>query len=267
MFNVAVINIKELGKFFIKVTFILIIIAIFIAIIGKKVGNQNDSAEPKLINYSFLTCLDICIPGLKEVEIKKDDVYILGKILSIELPTSGYEVANANESIIEKKEEKNNYVVNKEIPQNPATEVIKTNVEESYTNSYESVNIRNESDYALTKEMFEPNINIKNFRDILIFHTHTCESYTTSEAFPYEMTGTFRTTDLNLETSLEGKPLLDDGEVIMEVKTSFAMPLWLSHLLCLQKAYKQSFSKVGQAYKLDMMSKMALKHPRMFAYA
>ena len=77
----------------------------------------------------------------------------------------------------------------------------------------------------------------------------------------------FRTTDLNLETSLEGRPLLDDGEVIMEVKTSFAMPLWLSHLLCLQKAYKQSFSKVGQAYKLDMMSKMALKHPRMFAYA
>ncbi len=77
----------------------------------------------------------------------------------------------------------------------------------------------------------------------------------------------YRTTDLNLTTSLDGAPLLGEGEVIMEVKTSTAMPLWLAHLLSEKKAYKQSFSKVGQAYKLDMLSKLSLKQSRMFACA
>ena len=41
-----------------------------------------------------------------------------------------------------------------------------------------------------------PNISIEN-KNILIFHTHSCESYTSSNAFPYTPTGTYRTTDLN----------------------------------------------------------------------
>ena len=48
------------------------------------------------------------------------------------------------------------------------------------------------------------NINKEN---ILIFHTHTCESYTPSEQYPYEQTGNFRTTDLNYSVARVGDEL------------------------------------------------------------
>ena len=81
----------------------------------------------------------------------------------------------------------------------------------------------------------------------------------------FDQNARYRTSDLNLSASLEGIPLFENDEVIMEVKTSFSMPLWLSHLLTKQKAFKQSFSKVGEAYKHDMRTKMLTKHPRLFA--
>ena len=43
--------------------------------------------------------------------------------------------------------------------------------------------------------------------NILIFHTHTCESYTPSETYPYEQTGNFRTTDLNFSVARVGDEL------------------------------------------------------------
>ena len=38
----------------------------------------------------------------------------------------------------------------------------------------------------------------------------------------------------------------------MEIKTAFAMPLWLAKLLDENKIYPTSFSKYGTAYKLDL---------------
>ena len=46
-----------------------------------------------------------------------------------------------------------------------------------------------------------------NKSDVIIFHTHTCESYTPTEAFSYEESGTFRTTDLNYSVSRVGDSL------------------------------------------------------------
>ena len=48
------------------------------------------------------------------------------------------------------------------------------------------------------------NINKEN---IVIFHTHTCESYTPTEQFNYEQTGNFRTTDLNYSVVRVGEEL------------------------------------------------------------
>ena len=44
-------------------------------------------------------------------------------------------------------------------------------------------------------------------KNILIFHTHSCESYTSSNAFPYTPTGTYRTTDLNYTVTRVGTEL------------------------------------------------------------
>lgn len=44
-------------------------------------------------------------------------------------------------------------------------------------------------------------------KNVLIFHTHTCESYTSSENFNYEQPDGFRTTDLNFSVSRVGDEL------------------------------------------------------------
>ena len=57
----------------------------------------------------------------------------------------------------------------------------------------------------------------------------------------------YRFNDLNLSTSLEGKPL-DEGTIMMEIKTIHAMPLWLVELLSENQIYKSSYSKYGKTY-------------------
>lgn len=46
-----------------------------------------------------------------------------------------------------------------------------------------------------------------NSKNILIFHTHTCESYTPTENYNYNQTGNFRTTDLNFSVARVGTEL------------------------------------------------------------
>lgn len=58
----------------------------------------------------------------------------------------------------------------------------------------------------------------------------------------------WRDNDIRLDTGIYGSPLLHGGEVLMEVKTSGAMPLWLVKILSAEKIRKTSFSKYGRAY-------------------
>ena len=102
-------------------------------------------------------------------------------------------------------------VVNKEnieVPYTAQTAVIETNNKvDKYTDIYHSVKIRNESKYTLTEEMLKPDIDFSNKKDIIIYHTHTCESYTPTESNPYEASGNFRTTDLNHSVARVGTEL------------------------------------------------------------
>lgn len=58
-----------------------------------------------------------------------------------------------------------------------------------------------------------------------------------------------RQEELSLESEVWGMPLLEDGQVLMEIKTSGGIPLWLSHVLSQENLYKTSFSKYGTAYQ------------------
>ena len=58
----------------------------------------------------------------------------------------------------------------------------------------------------------------------------------------------YRLENLNLSTSLDGIQL-DEGIIIMEIKTINGMPLWLVEMLSNNKIYKSSYSKYGMAYK------------------
>ena len=87
------------------------------------------------------------------------------------------------------------------------TEVVTNNpIKLNYNTEYGKVKIKNETTYDLTPEILNPNVNIEN-KNIVLFHTHTCESYTSSEKYQYTPTGTFRTTDLNYNVVKVGNEL------------------------------------------------------------
>ena len=58
----------------------------------------------------------------------------------------------------------------------------------------------------------------------------------------------FREERMRLTEETDGRQLLPEDTVLMEIKTAGAMPLWLADLLTREKIYKSSFSKYGTAY-------------------
>lgn len=71
-----------------------------------------------------------------------------------------------------------------------------------------------------------------------------------------DMNPRYRVEELNLHTSLEGIPLLKEGEAILEIKVQHSIPLWLVDILTKEKIYKSSFSKVGTAHKMELKKKI-----------
>lgn len=65
----------------------------------------------------------------------------------------------------------------------------------------------------------------------------------------------YRSDNLDLSKSLDGIKLLDNDEVLMEIKTSGAYPMWLVRLLNDNHIYKTRFSKYGKAYQLELENK------------
>lgn len=59
----------------------------------------------------------------------------------------------------------------------------------------------------------------------------------------------WRDEDISLCSKAYGRPILEKGQVLMEVKVAAAMPLWLAHFLSEQRIFQTSFSKYGAAYR------------------
>ena len=88
-------------------------------------------------------------------------------------------IINQNDLTTDDTEELINKVA--KLPENATTEAVQeNNITPKVTSSYKSVQINNQSDYEITEDMLTPNVEITNKKDILIYHTHTCESYTPS---------------------------------------------------------------------------------------
>lgn len=64
-----------------------------------------------------------------------------------------------------------------------------------------------------------------------------------------------RQEDLSLESEAYGTPLLEPGRVLMEIKCSGGIPMWMAHVLSKQQIYKTSFSKYGTAYQTMIFPK------------
>lgn len=209
MFNVTVIRLKDIAKI------LLIVIAIYILskfilknlslkeCLNKSI-NINDSSFIKLgIDTESNIIKNISKNNLDDE--KTEDIENNFKTDSLKsmlkMGLNLFNTEEAEQSIgqeIEEKIEENNIDTNtnleeqktaqvQEITTDTTTQVVTQNpITERYNKEYNGIKIRNETSYELTDDMLNPdNLEIDK-KDILIFHTHTCESYTQTENYQYE---------------------------------------------------------------------------------
>ena len=215
MFNVTIIKGKDIFKFVVKILAFVILIYFFKSILI--VPKEEKIKLPSIVDKEkMIACIEDNISAMKQIndnqedfDEKIDNINPLKFAIDSELEVINYiKIKEDNQK--ENKENQTKEVEKKEDIEQAktglTTKVLENNVPERFTNSYKGVQVRNESDYELTEEMLYPNVNVKN-KDILIFHTHTCESYTATPNFEYQQTGTYRTTDLNFNVARVGKEL------------------------------------------------------------
>lgn len=217
MFNVTVIDAKKLVK--------LILLVVIVIVIGMSLKKANSSKQQEIkqvltnatqdvYSHSYLSAINASISSIRYLNSGNEQKYnnsLINTILNSELGVSNRIIAKNLDNIInddfisiDDKAE----IIDTEIPENITTEVLEEkNMKTTYTNIYESVQIKNKSGYELTSDILNPNITLENKKDIIIFHTHTCESYTPTDNFNYQMTGNYRTTDTNYSVARVGAEL------------------------------------------------------------
>ena len=205
MFNVTVINIKKSMK---SITIILMLLMTILII--SKCMNKIQKSEimqmnisEKLINSinkeipAMASTYEKSIENIKDENEQDDQEGIMSKLLSIELS----KIQNIPEKTEQVIQESNVETAEIKIPQvteeNANTEIVTQNpITESYNTEINGVKIKNETEFEINQSIMDNSLEIDK-NNILIFHTHTCESYTPSESNDYEQTGNFRTTDSN----------------------------------------------------------------------
>lgn len=228
MFNVAVIRLKDIIRFFLLGILTIIIVILFRNYFNNKnlekmnIGKNVSSNMSQYVKKAIDTELpDIALESNKAKEEKSKENKILNTIIGLELSA-----VNATEKIME------NIEANNEVGQNVKNEEIKTkdednkekevelakeNVEtkvttknpiaDAYTKRYRGVKIKNETGYDLSDEDLNYDKLKIDKSNIIIFHTHTCESYTSSKKYSYTPTGNYRTTDLKYSVARVGDEL------------------------------------------------------------
>lgn len=231
MFNVTVLKMRDIFKVIIGITF-LVVVVLGISKIFHKDTKENSKGVQKIENgikalsqFSMINCMNQTIPTMSSIneeykniakeDDQKENKNILQEMLKTQISSvnsikESEEITNKenNENIQEN--EKNQTEEKQEIQlaqEGLQTQVITQNpISENSNVTYKNVKIKNQTSYTLTEEMLNPDITIEN-KNIILFHTHSCESYTSSDKYPYTPTGTFRTTDLNFTVVRVGTEL------------------------------------------------------------
>lgn len=277
MINMAVISLKDIIKYLVKITIIITIVVgltrYFLSVKNNKENNSSieksseaevisennskdinkSSSEVKRENQSeskgtnednkqlklenswqnFLSCLDISIPAISQINNKEnssspkenktiEDILSvnLGVIDNLNSDKNNKQMAEKDAEDVNTNNVGNNGENSNEINNKPSeniehaetglkTEVLESNVSPRYSQEYYGVKIRNETDYKLTNEVLDPSKLEINKDNIIIYQTHSCESYTASEKYQYKQTGNFRTTDKNFSVIRVGRELTE----------------------------------------------------------
>lgn len=76
-----------------------------------------------------------------------------------------------------------------------------------------------------------------------------------------------RKEDLSLQSDAYGTQILPEGKVLMEIKCSGGIPLWMTKILSEEHIYKTSFSKYGTAYQKMIFPQLSGNHKTMMEVA
>lgn len=224
--KIKVVTLKDLIKYLAKISLLFGIIAIFAKFFyeNKNVNNNFEFDSRKFVSAIKEEILLMKEDGGLSIQMANKDY--LTKTLNGELSMfKAVATTSYNAKIAERNVEVNNEIKdaenNEESKQNEQVEqnnnlseaktdlnveVLPSSIPDKTTYEVFGVKIRNESDYNIQNEIKDLDVNF-NKNNILIFHTHTCESYTPTEQNTYNSTGNFRTTDLNYSVARVGDEL------------------------------------------------------------
>lgn len=225
MINLTVLNLKDvikgLVKFIAIIVFVIICTRLFNFIKNVNIKEYLTEKFEKLEGKTYLEVINDNVSIYnsntnneknKKIEDEFNVMNFLNNILDKEISFLGYidnNLKENNNSNIKSAEEKNDETKIEVASKTGAkTEVIeKNNKNDVFNKTYNGVKIKNESKYKLTNADLKPDIDFKNKKDIVIYHTHTCESYTKTKKYTYKSSGNFRTTDLDYSVARVGTEL------------------------------------------------------------
>lgn len=213
MIKVSVVSTKDIWKYIIKIG--VIVAALFIIL--KIYNYSKKNFETETINTT--QCISYISEEITEMgELKRANIFEIKpqSMLESEFRMSTT-VSSRNVTSVDEEDENQDNAGNINTTNNTDDSVNQENIDTSnitevstdiqtetvaskYKNTYNyeknGIKIKNETSYDLANMNLSTNITV-NSKNILIFHTHTCESYTQTDANKYESTGNYRTTDLN----------------------------------------------------------------------
>lgn len=252
MINLAVVEMKDVIKYLVKITIIItIVVALTRYFSSFKIKNSKEGND----KYTLLSCLDTVIPNIKDVNNKSNNSQNnnskkpLRMVLGVELGMMDSIESNDNKKSNQTEENNNSNSIYdndegtiSEAKTGVKTEVQETNVPQKFTTTYNTVKIKNETKTKLTQQMLTPDVKI-NTKKILIYHTHTCESYTPSEKYTYKKSGNFRTTDKTRSVVRVGteltKYMKNYGYSVVHDTTLYDYPSY-------NGSYNRSYTNVGK---------------------
>ncbi len=162
-----------------------------------------------------------------------------------------YEKAAPESTVFVELKKKYKSVVYKRRISLPCAEAMKWLTRKKHTDSH--TQISNEIDYC---------IDYYGTLHPTVFLSYEREAYYTNAKSDFRVTFDenvlVRQEDLSLESEVYGTPILPENMILMEIKCSGGIPLWMTETLSRERIYKTSFSKYGTAYRNLIFPK--LKH-------
>lgn len=214
--NVAVINLKDIMRYLVKILIAILVIYLCTQYMTTTKQNFSQMISNNVTSQFLTKCIEITIPELKTGEAFEKHEIKITSLMNVELG-----MLNSNNIKVQEKNTTTNVIaeekpITEEKTMSPQTTIPKVAETESVsdrnfvaksTNFYGTTKIDNQSSYTITEDMLVPDVEITDKKNVIIYHTHTCESYTPCETYNYTMTGNYRTTDSNYNVVRVGTEL------------------------------------------------------------